>query len=178
MACDCDPLVDVCADEEPCPECVPCDGAPRGLVASMLGRMAAAIRCGWPEDRCPPHRVSWGWQPTPVVHDGGEVQIIVESGGAWPSECDGRATIAASVIVLRPWAPMDESGLVDAAAERQRTEVAAQLLDDRLILGALLDGGAQCTTCISPLPHARIDRVGKVQYSRTAGWSASVTITL
>ena len=167
---DCPSLTDWCAPDTPCPDCVPCVVAPARPLIAMWADLAARIRCGWPDDRCPPGAVTVEATQQPLGSDcDAEVQVI--PGGPAGADHAGVTTWGGRVVVLRPWAQINEAGQLTDAAQAQRLEALARSLEDLQIMQQLI-GATACGSC-GP-GGATIDRVERVTSTTTLGWAFTV----
>ena len=170
---ECPSLTDWCAPETPCPDCTPCVVAPARPLIAMWADLAAQIRCGWPTDRCPPGAVTVEATQQPPGSDcDAEVQVI--PGGPAGADHAGVATWGGRVVVLRPWAQINEAGQLTDAAQAQRLEALARSLEDLQIMQQLI-GATACGSC-GP-GGAIIDRVERVTSTTTLGWAFAVRIS-
>jgi hypothetical protein len=118
-------LTDWCAPDTPCPDCTPCVVAPARPLIAMWADLAARIRCGWPDDRCPPGAVTVEATQQPPGSDcDAEVQVI--PGGPAGADHAGVTTWGGRIVVLRPWAQINEAGQLTDAAQAQRLEAIAR----------------------------------------------------
>ena len=171
--CDCPDILDRCASEPaPCPDCTPCVVDPSTPVFAVFERLEAAIRCGWPADRCPPHSIAVEPAPQPTFEmKRSTLQII--PGAPTVAGRGGIDTWAATVVMLRPWATANTAGDVTPNARAARLETVARLADDWQIIRALITRGS-CNHCGSA--GGTIERVVKIQNSTTAGWGITVRL--
>lgn len=170
---ECPSLTDWCGPDTPCPDCVPCVVAPDRPLIAMWADLAAQIRCGWPDDRCPPGAVTVEATQQPLGSDcDAEVQVI--PGGPAGADHAGVTTWGGRVVVLRPWAQINEAGQITDAAQAQRLEALARSLEDLQIMQQLI-GAAACGSC-GP-GGATIDRVDRVTSTTTLGWAFTVRIS-
>jgi hypothetical protein len=170
---ECPSLTDWCAPDTPCPDCTPCVAAPPRPLIAMWADLAARIRCGWPDDRCPPGAVTVEATQQPPGSDcDAEVQVI--PGGPAGADHAGVTTWGGRVVVLRPWAQINEAGQLTDAAQAQRLEAIARSLEDLQIMQQLIVAAA-CGAC-GP-GGATIDRVERVTSTTTLGWAFAVRIS-
>jgi hypothetical protein len=170
---ECPSLTDWCAPDTPCPDCTPCVVAPARPLIAMWADLAARIRCGWPDDRCPPGAVTVEATQQPPGSDcDAEVQVI--PGGPAGADHAGVTTWGGRVVVLRPWAQINEAGQLTDAAQAQRLEALARSLEDLQIMQQLIVAAA-CGAC-GP-GGATIDRVERVTSTTTLGWAFAVRIS-
>jgi hypothetical protein len=170
---ECPSLTDWCAPDTPCPDCTPCVVAPPRPLIAMWADLAARIRCGWPDDRCPPGAVTVEATQQPPGSDcDAEVQVI--PGGPAGADHAGVTTWGGRVVVLRPWAQINEAGQLTDAAQAQRLEAIARSLEDLQIMQQLIVAAA-CGAC-GP-GGATIDRVERVTSTTTLGWAFAVRIS-
>jgi hypothetical protein len=170
---ECPSLTDWCAPDTPCPDCTPCVVAPARPLIAMWADLAARIRCGWPDDRCPPGAVTVEATQQPPGSDcDAEVQVI--PGGPAGADHAGVTTWGGRVVVLRPWAQINEAGQLTDAAQAQRLEAIARSLEDLRIMQQLIVAAA-CGAC-GP-GGATIDRVERVTSTTTLGWAFTVRIS-
>jgi hypothetical protein len=170
---ECPSLTDWCAPDTPCPDCTPCVVAPARPLIAMWADLAARIRCGWPDDRCPPGAVTVEATQQPPGSDcDAEVQVI--PGGPAGADHAGVTTWGGRVVVLRPWAQINEAGQLTDAAQAQRLEAIARSLEDLQIMQQLIVAAA-CGAC-GP-GGATIDRVERVTSTTTLGWAFAVRIS-
>jgi hypothetical protein len=170
---ECPSLTDWCAPDTPCPDCTPCVVAPARPLIAMWADLAARIRCGWPDDRCPPGAVTVEATQQPPGSDcDAEVQVI--PGGPAGADHAGVTTWGGRVVVLRPWAQINEAGQLTDAAQAQRLEAIARSLEDLQIMQQLI-GAAACGACEPG--GATIDRVERVTSTTTLGWAFAVRIS-
>ena len=170
---ECPSLTDWCAPDTPCPDCTPCVVAPARPLIAMWADLAARIRCGWPDDRCPPGAVTVEATQQPPGSDcDAEVQVI--PGGPAGADHAGVTTWGGRVVVLRPWAQINEAGQLTDAAQAQRLEAIARSLEDLQIMQQLIVAAA-CGAC-GP-GGATIDRVERVTSTTTLGWAFTVRIS-
>jgi hypothetical protein len=170
---ECPSLTDWCAPDTPCPDCTPCVVAPPRPLIAMWADLAARIRCGWPDDRCPPGAVTVEATQQPPGSDcDAEVQVI--PGGPAGADHAGVTTWGGRIVVLRPWAQINEAGQLTDAAQAQRLEAIARSLEDLQIMQQLIVAAA-CGAC-GP-GGATIDRVERVTSTTTLGWAFAVRIS-
>ncbi len=170
---ECPSLTDWCAPDTPCPDCTPCVVAPARPLIAMWADLAAQIRCGWPDDRCPPGAVTVEATQQPPGSDcDAEVQVI--PGGPAGADHAGVTTWGGRVVVLRPWAQINEAGQLTDAAQAQRLEAIARSLEDLQIMQQLIVAAA-CGACEPG--GATIDRVERVTSTTTLGWAFAVRIS-
>jgi hypothetical protein len=170
---ECPSLTDWCAPDTPCPDCTPCVAAPPRPLIAMWADLAARIRCGWPDDRCPPGAVTVEATQQPPGSDcDAEVQVI--PGGPAGADHAGVTTWGGRVVVLRPWAQINEAGQLTDAAQAQRLEAIARSLEDLQIMQQLIVAAA-CGAC-GP-GGATIERVERVTSTTTLGWAFAVRIS-
>ena len=170
---ECPSLTDWCAPETPCPDCTPCVVAPARPLIAMWADLAARIRCGWPDDRCPPGAVTVEATQQPPGSDcDAEVQVI--PGGPAGADHAGVTTWGGRIVVLRPWAQINEAGQLTDAAQAQRLEAIARSLEDLQIMQQLIVAAA-CGACEPG--GATIDRVERVTSTTTLGWAFAVRIS-
>ena len=170
---ECPSLTDWCAPDTPCPDCTPCVVAPARPLIAMWADLAARIRCGWPDDRCPPGAVTVEATQQPPGSDcDAEVQVI--PGGPAGADHAGVTTWGGRVVVLRPWAQINEAGQLTDAAQAQRLEAIARSLEDLQIMQQLIVAAA-CGACEPG--GATIDRVERVTSTTTLGWAFTVRIS-
>jgi hypothetical protein len=170
---ECPSLTDWCAPDTPCPDCTPCVVAPPRPLIAMWADLAARIRCGWPADRCPPGAVTVEATQQPPSSDcDAEVQVI--PGGPAGADHAGVTTWGGRVVVLRPWAQINEAGQLTDAAQAQRLEAIARSLEDLRIMQQLIVAAA-CGAC-GP-GGATIDRVERVTSTSSLGWAFTVRIS-
>ncbi len=170
---ECPSLTDWCAPDTPCPDCTPCVVAPARPLIAMWADLAARIRCGWPDDRCPPGDVTVEATQQPPGSDcDAEVQVI--PGGPAGVDHAGVTTWGGRVVLLRPWAQINEAGQLTDAAHAQRLEAIARSLEDLQIMQQLI-GATACGSC-GP-GGAIIDRVERVTSTTTLGWAFTVRIS-
>ena len=170
---ECPSLTDWCAPDTPCPDCTPCVVAPARPLIAMWADLAAQIRCGWPDDRCPPGAVTVEATQQPPGSDcDAEVQVI--PGGPAGADHAGVTTWGGRVVLLRPWAQINEAGQLTDAAQAQRLEALARSLEDLQIMQQLI-GATACGSC-GP-GGAIIDRVERVTSTTTLGWAFTVRIS-
>ena len=170
---ECPSLTDWCAPDTPCPDCTPCVVAPARPLIAMWADLAARIRCGWPDDRCPPGAVTVEATQQPPGSDcDAEVQVI--PGGPAGADHAGVTTWGGRVVVLRPWAQINEAGQLTDAAQAQRLEAIARSLEDLQIMQQLIVAAA-CGACEPG--GATIDRVERVTSTTTLGWAFAVRIS-
>ena len=166
-------LTDWCAPNTPCPDCTPCVVAPARPLIAMWADLAARIRCGWPDDRCPPGAVTVEATQQPPGSDcDAEVQVI--PGGPAGADHAGVTTWGGRIVVLRPWAQINEAGQLTDAAQAQRLEAIARSLEDLQIMQQLIVAAA-CGAC-GP-GGATIERVERVTSTTTLGWAFAVRIS-
>jgi hypothetical protein len=170
---ECPSLTDWCAPDTPCPDCTPCVAAPPRPLIAMWADLAARIRCGWPDDRCPPGAVTVEATQQPPGSDcDAEVQVI--PGGPAGADHAGVTTWGGRIVVLRPWAQINEAGQLTDAAQAQRLEAIARSLEDLQIMQQLIVAAA-CGAC-GP-GGATIDRVERVTSTSSLGWAFTVRIS-
>ena len=170
---ECPSLTDWCGPDTPCPDCTPCVVAPARPLIAMWADLAARIRCGWPDDRCPPGAVTVEATQQPPGSDcDAEVQVI--PGGPAGADHAGVTTWGGRVVVLRPWAQINEAGQLTDAAQAQRLEAIARSLEDLQIMQQLIVAAA-CGACEPG--GATIDRVERVTSTTTLGWAFTVRIS-
>jgi hypothetical protein len=170
---ECPSLTDWCAPDTPCPDCTPCVAAPPRPLIAMWADLAARIRCGWPDDRCPPGAVTVEATQQPPGSDcDAEVQVI--PGGPAGADHAGVTTWGGRIVVLRPWAQINEAGQLTDAAQAQRLEAIARSLEDLQIMQQLIVAAA-CGAC-GP-GGATIERVERVTSTTTLGWAFAVRIS-
>ena len=170
---ECPSLTDWCGPDTPCPDCTPCVVAPARPLIAMWADLAAQIRCGWPDDRCPPGAVTVEATQQPPGSDcDAEVQVI--PGGPAGADRAGVTTWGGRVVLLRPWAQINEAGQLTDAAQAQRLEALARSLEDLQIMQQLI-GATACGSC-GP-GGAIIDRVERVTSTTTLGWAFAVRIS-
>ena len=170
---ECPSLADWCGPDTPCPDCVPCVVVPPRPLIAMWADLAAQIRCGWPDDRCPPGAVTVEATQQPLGSDcDAEVQVI--PGGPAGADRAGVTTWGGRIVVLRPWAQINEAGQLTDAAQAQRLEAIARSLEDLQIMQQLIVAAA-CGAC-GP-GGATIERVERVTSTTTLGWAFAVRIS-